>query len=198
MGQSGWRVLVVDLRVTLGRLALKNPVLVASGTFGYVREMAGFVRLERLGGVIPKTVTVPAPGGQPDAADRRDGVGPAQRDRPGQRRHRPLPRPPPALSPDRGHRGDRQHRRRGRGPVRRDGRDARPGAGPGGGRAEHLVPERQPRPRPGDRPAAGRPAGAAGPRGLPAADHRQADAERDRHRADRRARRPRPGPTPSA
>jgi len=48
---------VVDLSVRLGRLALKNPVLVASGTFGYVREMAGFVRLERLGGVIPKTVT---------------------------------------------------------------------------------------------------------------------------------------------
>src|SRR5438552_11169252 len=34
-----------DLRVKLGRLALSNPVLVASGTFGYVREMAGFVRL---------------------------------------------------------------------------------------------------------------------------------------------------------
>jgi len=48
---------VVNLQVRLGRLALKNPVLVASGTFGYVREMAGFVRLERLGGVIPKTVT---------------------------------------------------------------------------------------------------------------------------------------------
>jgi dihydroorotate dehydrogenase (NAD+) catalytic subunit len=48
---------VVNLRVQLGRLALANPVLVASGTFGYVREMAGFVRLERLGGVIPKTVT---------------------------------------------------------------------------------------------------------------------------------------------
>jgi dihydroorotate dehydrogenase (NAD+) catalytic subunit len=49
---------VVDLRVQLGRLALKNPVLVASGTFGYIREMAGFIRLERLGGVIPKTVTL--------------------------------------------------------------------------------------------------------------------------------------------
>ncbi len=48
---------MLDLSVRLGRLALKNPVLVASGTFGYVREMAGFVRLERLGGVIPKTVT---------------------------------------------------------------------------------------------------------------------------------------------
>ena len=48
---------MVNLQVRLGRLVLKNPVLVASGTFGYVREMAGFVRLERLGGVIPKTVT---------------------------------------------------------------------------------------------------------------------------------------------
>ena len=59
---------MVDLRVTLGRLALKNPVLVASGTFGYVREMAGFVHLERLGGVIPKTVTF-----RPRAAIRRRG-----------------------------------------------------------------------------------------------------------------------------
>lgn len=47
----------MDLTVALGRLSLPNPVLVASGTFGYVREMAGFVDLARLGGVIPKTVT---------------------------------------------------------------------------------------------------------------------------------------------
>jgi dihydroorotate dehydrogenase (NAD+) catalytic subunit len=56
---------VVDLQVTLGRLRLKNPVLVASGTFGYVREMQGLVRLERLGGVIPKTVTYQARAGNP-------------------------------------------------------------------------------------------------------------------------------------
>lgn len=49
---------MVDLNVRLGRLTLANPILVASGTFGYVREMAGFVRLDRLGGVIPKTVTL--------------------------------------------------------------------------------------------------------------------------------------------
>ena len=48
---------MADLRVKLGRLELKNPILTASGTFGYVREMAGFVRLDRLGGVVPKTVT---------------------------------------------------------------------------------------------------------------------------------------------
>src|SRR5437763_15219753 len=47
----------MDLSVTLGRLTLKNPILVASGTFGYAREMAGAVDLARLGGIIPKTVT---------------------------------------------------------------------------------------------------------------------------------------------
>jgi dihydroorotate dehydrogenase (NAD+) catalytic subunit len=56
---------VVNLQVGLGRLTLKNPVLVASGTFGYIREMAGMVRLERLGGVIPKTVTFLARAGNP-------------------------------------------------------------------------------------------------------------------------------------
>jgi len=38
-------------------LRLKNPILVASGTFGYAREMAGFVELGRLGGIVPKTIT---------------------------------------------------------------------------------------------------------------------------------------------
>jgi len=47
----------VDLEVHLGRLRLPNPILVASGTFGYGREMAGLVDLRRLGGVIPKTIT---------------------------------------------------------------------------------------------------------------------------------------------
>ncbi len=47
----------MDISVTLGRLTLANPVLVASGTFGYAREMAGVVDFAGLGGVIPKTVT---------------------------------------------------------------------------------------------------------------------------------------------
>jgi dihydroorotate dehydrogenase (NAD+) catalytic subunit len=45
------------LAVTLNRLQLANPILVASGTFGYAREMQSFVGLSRLGGIIPKTVT---------------------------------------------------------------------------------------------------------------------------------------------
>jgi dihydroorotate dehydrogenase (NAD+) catalytic subunit len=36
---------------------LSNPILVASGTFGYAREMAGLVDLDRLGGILPKTIT---------------------------------------------------------------------------------------------------------------------------------------------
>ncbi|MDR2115786.1 MAG: dihydroorotate dehydrogenase [Planctomycetaceae bacterium] len=49
-----------------GSLILKNPVLTASGTFGYAVEMAGVLDLSRLGGIIPKTVTLnPRPGNVP-------------------------------------------------------------------------------------------------------------------------------------
>jgi dihydroorotate dehydrogenase (NAD+) catalytic subunit len=56
----------VSLAVQLGRLCLANPILVASGTFGYAREMAGWVDLARLGGILPKTITLkPRPGNRP-------------------------------------------------------------------------------------------------------------------------------------
>jgi dihydroorotate dehydrogenase (NAD+) catalytic subunit len=45
---------------------LANPIAVASGTFGYAREMAGFVDLSRLGAILPKTITLePRPGNPP-------------------------------------------------------------------------------------------------------------------------------------
>lgn len=47
----------VQLEVQLGRLQLANPILVASGTFGYAREMEHLLDLSRLGGIIPKTIT---------------------------------------------------------------------------------------------------------------------------------------------
>jgi dihydroorotate dehydrogenase (NAD+) catalytic subunit len=47
----------IDLSVELGRLRLTNPILVASGTFGYGREMERLVDISRLGGIIPKTIT---------------------------------------------------------------------------------------------------------------------------------------------
>lgn len=56
----------VDLKVRLGRLRLPNPILTASGTFGYAREMTGFVDLASLGGIVPKTITKrPRPGNKP-------------------------------------------------------------------------------------------------------------------------------------
>jgi dihydroorotate dehydrogenase (NAD+) catalytic subunit len=55
----------MNLSVTLGRLTLPNPILVASGTFGYAREMAGIVDFARLGGIIPKTVTQKPRAGNP-------------------------------------------------------------------------------------------------------------------------------------
>ena len=54
-----------SLAVTLGRLQFKNPILVASGTFGYAREMAGLVDFSKLGGVIPKTMTQEPRAGNP-------------------------------------------------------------------------------------------------------------------------------------
>lgn len=48
---------MAQLQVQLNRLKLRNPILVASGTFGYAREMAAFVDFAKLGGIVPKTVT---------------------------------------------------------------------------------------------------------------------------------------------
>jgi dihydroorotate dehydrogenase (NAD+) catalytic subunit len=47
-----------DLSVRLGRLALRNPVMPASGTFGYGQEYAPFLDLNRLGAVTVKTITL--------------------------------------------------------------------------------------------------------------------------------------------
>lgn len=49
--------IVNPLEVRLNRLTLRNPILVASGTFGYAREMQAFVDFAKLGGLIPKTIT---------------------------------------------------------------------------------------------------------------------------------------------
>lgn len=46
------------LNVNIGNLALKNPVMTASGTFGYGVEFADFVPLEEIGGIIVKGTTL--------------------------------------------------------------------------------------------------------------------------------------------
>src|SRR5690242_8364368 len=54
-----------DLSVQLGPLSLKNPVLVAAGTFGYGVEFQEFFDLTELGGVITKTLTLAPRDGNP-------------------------------------------------------------------------------------------------------------------------------------
>lgn len=47
-----------DLSVTIGGISLKNPVITASGTFGYGDEYASLVDLNRLGAIIPKGISL--------------------------------------------------------------------------------------------------------------------------------------------
>ncbi len=49
---------MVNLNVKIGSLSLKNPVLTASGTFGYGHEFSDFIDLAQLGGVIVKGTTL--------------------------------------------------------------------------------------------------------------------------------------------
>ncbi|MDD5477302.1 MAG: dihydroorotate dehydrogenase [Candidatus Omnitrophica bacterium] len=49
-----------DLSVSIGKLKLKNPVMVASGTFGYAEEFRDFVDLKKLGAIVTKTITIKA------------------------------------------------------------------------------------------------------------------------------------------
>lgn len=55
----------VDLSVRLGPLALKNPVMVASGTFGYGREFASLVDLNQLGAIVVKGLSLKSAPGNP-------------------------------------------------------------------------------------------------------------------------------------
>ncbi len=56
---------MADLRVDLGKFSLKNPVMTASGTFGYGFEYAEFFPLDRLGAVVVKGITVRPVHGNP-------------------------------------------------------------------------------------------------------------------------------------
>lgn len=54
-----------DLRVKIGTLKMQNPVMTASGTFGYGREFANLMNLHRLGGIIVKGISLEARPGNP-------------------------------------------------------------------------------------------------------------------------------------
>ncbi len=53
------------LATQIGKLKLKNPVMVASGTFGYAEEFGDFIDLKKLGAVVTKTITLRPRAGNP-------------------------------------------------------------------------------------------------------------------------------------
>ena len=56
---------MADLSVSIGNLKLSNPVMTASGTFGYGKEFEDFVDLEKIGGIIVKGTTLHRREGNP-------------------------------------------------------------------------------------------------------------------------------------
>lgn len=55
----------VNLAVEIAGLRMKNPMLTASGTFGFGEEFADFIDLEKLGGFIVKGTTLEPREGNP-------------------------------------------------------------------------------------------------------------------------------------
>jgi dihydroorotate dehydrogenase (NAD+) catalytic subunit len=49
---------MVDLSVNIGNLSIKNPILSASGTFGFGTEYKDFIDLSKLGGIVVKGITL--------------------------------------------------------------------------------------------------------------------------------------------
>lgn len=56
---------MADLEIKIGQLTLKNPVLTASGTFGYGEEFDDFIDVNRLGGIVVKGTTLEHREGNP-------------------------------------------------------------------------------------------------------------------------------------
>jgi dihydroorotate dehydrogenase (NAD+) catalytic subunit len=56
---------MIDTTVNIGSLKLKNPVLVASGTFGYGDETLELVDVSKLGGIVTKSLTLKSRDGNP-------------------------------------------------------------------------------------------------------------------------------------
>jgi len=50
--------MAAKLNVNIGKLKLKNPVMVASGTFGYAEEFKEFMDLKKIGAIVTKTITL--------------------------------------------------------------------------------------------------------------------------------------------
>jgi len=58
-------ILNPDLSVTIGKIRLRNPVIVSSGTFGFGEEFEDFIDLNHLGAIIPKGISLKPMKGNP-------------------------------------------------------------------------------------------------------------------------------------
>jgi len=56
---------VVDLKVRIGKLTLQNPVMVASGTFGYGEEYHRLFDIDKLGAIVTKSISLRPRSGNP-------------------------------------------------------------------------------------------------------------------------------------
>ena len=175
---------MADLSVDLGFCTLKNPVITASGTFGYGEEFLPFFDLDILGAIVMKGIfREPRPGNPPPRLHETPAgllnsiglAGPGSRKTPGDH-------PPPARQDQ--HPDHRQRLRRGRRRIRRGGRDLLGHGRSGHAGTEHLVPQCEERAAPArPRTPAIRPAWSSGVKERdPQAADRQAVAQRRRHR----------------
>ena len=53
------------LEVKIGKIKLRNPIMAASGTFGYAKEFEGLMDLKKLGAIVTKTITLKPRQGNP-------------------------------------------------------------------------------------------------------------------------------------
>lgn len=56
---------MADLSINIGKLEMKNPVMTASGTFGYGEEFSDFIDISQIGGILVKGTTLHKREGNP-------------------------------------------------------------------------------------------------------------------------------------
>ena len=60
--------MAINLATTIGKIKMKNPVMVASGTFGYGQEYENFIDPGKLGAIITKSIPLKPKDGNPSQA----------------------------------------------------------------------------------------------------------------------------------
>ena len=111
---------MADLTVNIAGVEFKNPVITASGTFGFGREYSEFYPLREIGGLSCKGITL-KPRWVIRRENRRDPVWDFKRRRPAKSRRGSFYRAGPALAQGAGNGCDRQYCREHAGGIRPNG-----------------------------------------------------------------------------